>query len=369
MRIAILGIRGIPAKYGGFETNVEEVSERLVKKGFEVTVYCRKHNVRIKEKVYKGINLVKLPSINNKYLDTISHTFLSVSHALFKKYDIIHLFGVGNSVFLLPLRFFGKKVIISVDGLDWRRKKWNKLASFIFSLSPFFAVHLARKVIVDSQEVGKYYLSKYKKPTDYIPYGAYIEKDEDADALKKYHLERNRYLLFVGRLEPEKGVHYLIKAYERLKTDLKLVIIGDNLYNRDYVESLKRTKNSNINFLGFIYGEHYKQLCSHAYLYIQPSDLEGTSPALLAAMGFGNCVLVSDIPENIETIGQAGLSFKSGSIDDLSKKMEYLLNNEKIVREYKQRASERVKNVYNWDKIADRHEEIYYSLLKGSKNK
>jgi glycosyltransferase involved in cell wall biosynthesis len=168
----------------------------------------------------------------------------------------------------------------------------------------------------------------------------------------------NEYILFVGRLVPEKGVHHLISAFERVKTDKNLVIVGDNIHDREYVTSLKNTKDSRIRFLGFVYGESYQQLNSHAYIYVQPSELEGTSPALLGAMGFGNCVVVSDIPENLETIGNAGIAFRKNDPKDLADKLQMLIDNPSEVGKYKRLAIERVQKHYSWEVVTDQYEQV-----------
>ena len=364
MKISVLGTRGVPANYSGLETAVERIGERLARKGHEIAVYCRTHNITIDADTYKGMQLVKLPSINNKYLDTLSHTFLSLLHVFTHRPDLVHLYGVGNSVFLIPLRLLRRPVIISVDALDWQRKKWNRFAAFCLRSSAGVAVQFSDQYIVDSREVAKYYIERYDKPPVYIAYGADTpEPTNDDGSVEEYGLETRKYILFVGRLVREKGVHHLIKAFEMTDTDLQLAIVGDNPHNRTYVESLKATTDPRIRFLGFVYGKGYQRLCNNAYLYVQPSDVEGTSPALLGAMGFANCVVVSDIPENLETIGDAGVSFERGNPLSLKEQLETLIGQPQLVREYGQRARARVESVYSWDRIAEDVERLYLSVL------
>lgn len=365
MKISVLGTRGIPASYSGFETAVERIGERLAQKGHEIVVYCRTHNVKIEDDTYKGMRLVKLPSINNKYLDTLTHTSLSLLHVLIHRSDIIHLYGVGNSVFLIPLRLLRRKVIISVDALDWQRRKWNRLAAFCLRTSAGLAARLAHEYVVDSQTVANYYRGRYKKEPVYIAYGADMPgRTSERGGLAEFGLEPREYVLFVGRLVPEKGVHHLVRAFEMVDTDLKLAIVGDNPHDRTYVESLKATQDPRIRFLGFVYGEGYDRLCSNAYLYVQPSEVEGTSPSLLGAMGHGNCVLVSDIPENLETLGDAGFSFERNNPVSLKEKLEMLIGRPQLVEESGKKAKVRVQQVYNWDKIADDTEKLCLSLLE-----
>ncbi len=362
IRVAILGTRGIPANYGGFETCVDEVSRRLVVMGDDVTVYCRKNNVGDSGSIYLGVKLRRLPSIHRKSLDTISHTFISVIDALPRGFEIFHIYGLGNSIFTPVLRLFGKRVVISVDGVEWRRKKWGCLARAWFRVSEYFAVKFASEIVADSRVVQRYYRERFNRNPVYIPYGAYTERVEDVDYLRKVGLEPGGYILFVGRLIPEKGVHYLIDAFQSVKTDKKLVIVGDDPYNKDYVESLKGMSDKRVAFLGYVYNKSYAELCSHAYLYVQPSELEGTSPALLAAMGYGNCVVVNGIEENLETIGDAGLSYPVNDVEALREVLQQLVDHPERVKEFRSRALRRIEDLYNWDRIARECERLYHRL-------
>lgn len=366
MRIAILGTRGIPANYSGFETSVEETAWRLAERGHDVVVYCRTNNVEINENEYRGVKLVKLPSIKSKHLDTPFHTTLSVCHLLMGKLrpDIIQMYGVGNSLWLLPLKIARKPIVAVVDGLDWQRKKWGQFAKFFLRISEKFALWWTDEYVVDSQAVIKHYLSRYKSPPIYIPYGANVPKTTMPDTLvREYGLIPNEYVLFVGRLVPEKGVHHLISAFEKVETDKKLVIVGDNAHDKDYVERLKSSKDPRIHFLGFVYGEAYRQLNKYAYVYVQPSELEGTSPALLGAMGLGNCVLVSDIPENRETIEDAGVTFKKNDPYDLAEKLQALIQAPEKVQKYKRLAIKRVQEHYSWEVVTDEYERLFLKLI------
>lgn len=366
MRIAILGTRGIPANYSGFETSVEETAWRLVERGHQVTVYCRTGHVKTAEDWYRGVRLVKLPAIQSKHLDTPSHTTLSVAHLLaHRRPEVIQMYGVGNSLWLLPLHLTGCPIVSVVDGLDWKRGKWGRFARAFLRASERLAVGWADAYVVDSRAVIDYYRARFDEPPVYIPYGANVPQVAQSDHLvREFGLEPGRYILFVGRLVPEKGVHYLVRAFQSVRTDMNLVIVGDNVHDRQYVNSLRSTQDPRIRFLGFAYGEAYRQLNSHAYVYVQPSELEGTSPALLGAMGFGNCVLVSDIPENCETIGEAGLTFRRNDERDLAARLQELVDHPDVVQRFKQLAPERVSQHYNWDKIADDYERLFYQLLR-----
>ena len=361
MKIAVLGTRGIPAAYSGFETCVEQVSSRLVKKGHEVIVYCRTKHVLAKSKTYyKGIRLVNLPTISNKYLDTFFHTFISVLHVIIRsRINTILIFGVGNAIFCLPLRIFKKKVIINVDGLDWKRKKWGTFARWYLKISERWAGLFANEVITDSNVIKQYYLNRYNKQTHMIAYGAYTEKSGKQNFLVKLGLKTNGYILFVGRLVPENCAHHLIKAYNLLNTKLKLVVVGGSSYSSKYIDYLKSKANPNTLFTGYVFGENYRQIVSNAYIFVESSEVGGTHPALLEAMGMGNCVIVNDIPPNLETIGNAGVSYKGNKEHlDLAEKLDNLIENPDIVKNYRKLAVERIKKFYSWELVADKYEEL-----------
>jgi len=366
MKIAMLGTRGIPAAYSGFETCVEQVSSRFAKRGHKVTVYCRTKRTSREAKTtkkiyYKGINLVNLPTISNKYLDTFFHTFISVLHLLIpsNNVDVILMFGVGNAAFCLPLRIFKKKVIINVDGLDWKRKKWGRFARWYLKISEYWAVLFANEVITDSDIIRQYYSNEYNKTTHMIAYGAYTEKPEKQDFLAKLRLKTNGYILFVGRLVPENCVHHLIKAYSLLNTNLKLVVVGGSSYSDKYVHFLKSIANSNTLFTDYVFGEGYKQIVSNAYIFVESSEVGGTHPALLEAMGMENCSLVNNTPANLETIGNAGLFYEGNKEHiDLAEKLEHLIENPRTVEKYKKLAVERIKKFYSWELVTDKYEEL-----------
>jgi len=365
MKIAFIGIRGVPANYSGFETFVEEFGSRLVEKGHCVTVYNRANWVKYKEKTYRGMRLVRLPAIQNKHLETISHTFLSMLHGIFNKYDIVYICGVGNSALSLLPRIFGCKTIINVDGLDWQRGKWGLIARLYLRASEYIATIFANIVISDSKTIQEYYIRQYNKQTVCIPYGVNIKQALGADIqndnfLSALGLEREKYILFVGRLVPENGAHYLIESYLKLQTDLKLVIVGDAPYSKRYIRFLKSFKNENIIFTGYLFGEKYRQLSSHACVFVLPSKSGGTRPVLLEQMAFGNCVLVNEIRQNLETIGEAGCSYGEGAKDNsLKDKLEYLINNPEVRKAYGRKAIEWVRKEYSWNMVVDRYEQLF----------
>ncbi|MBU1006269.1 MAG: DUF1972 domain-containing protein, partial [Candidatus Omnitrophica bacterium] len=334
MKIAILGTRGIPAHYSAFEACVEELAPRLVQKGHKVTVYCRKHYQKSRLSLYKGMKLITLPTLKNKYLDTFIHTFLSTLHVIFTDTEIVQYFGVGNSIFTLLPRIFGKKTFLNVDGLDWTREKWPLPAKLYLKFSAFLATVFPSGFITDSKEIASYYEKAFKKRPVYIAYGTRIAtaSKSSGDTLAKFGIEKNKYILFTGRLVPENNVHHLTSAYNRVNTDMKLVIAGEGTYEMSYIKSLKNTKNPGIIFTGFLTGDAYRDICCCAYIFAEPTEASGTHTAILDAMGYGNCILVNNTPTNLETIGDSGVSYDGAKKDiSLQEKIEWLIANPDIV--------------------------------------
>lgn len=365
MKIALMGTRGIPACYSGFETFYEQLGKRLIKRGYDVTVYNRSNYIKYKKKFYKGIRLVKLPTIRNKHLDTIFHTFISVLHGIFKRYAIIYFCIVGNSPLTIIPRIFGAKTILNVDGADWEREKWGSFAKKYIKLTEYLATIFPNIIIADSKVIQRRYQEDFKKETVFISYGANIIRNTNQKILKKYGLKKDKYILFVGRLVPENGAHLLIEAYNRINTDLKLVIVGDAPYSENYKKELRFATNNNIIFTGYVFGKGYKSLSCNAYFYVLPSGIDGTRPALLDQMAFGNCVLVRNSSANIEVVGDAGLSFDiGGGILNLKEKLISLLNNPKMVHKYRDKAIKRVKEHYSWENIADEYDKLFKNMVK-----
>jgi len=369
LKIAFAGTRGVPASYSGFETFVEELGARLVERGHEVVVYCRKHHIKYGGSHYRGMRLVKLPTIANKYLDTIVHSILSLFHAVVREApDLIYVCGQGNAVTLVIPRIYCIPVVINVDGPDWQRKKWNRFASWFLRVSEQVAVQLGNVVIADSRAVQDYYRRNYGAETTYIAYGAHIPDTQPGTAaLERFGLEDRRYFLFVGRLVPENCAHHLVEAFRGLDTEFKCVIVGDAPYAEDYIASLKAVDDPRIVFTGYVFGDGYRELGSHAYAHCLTSEVGGTHPALVEAMAFGNCVIVNDIPTNLETIGDAGLSY-DGRIgaDSLREKLRWTLEHPDEVEQLRRKARERVRTEYSWEAITDRYEELFRWLVKGS---
>lgn len=357
MNLSIIGTRGIPASYSGFETSVEETAIRFAKKNINTTVYCRKNHYSQIQSNFRGVNLIHLPSIKTKHFDTISHTLLSVIHCLYNKCDTVHLYGVGNAVFLPILKLSGINTISIVDGADWQRKKWGIFAKNYLKFCRILVVYLSDHYIVDSKILINDYIQHYNKPPVYIPYGAKDSGQYNRDVLKKYSLIEGSYIIFIGRFVKEKGIEFLLNNYLKVRTNVKLVIVGGNSVDKQYEKEIISMGNDNIIFTGFLYGSDYESLLKYSLFYVSCSYLEGTSPSLLSAMAINGYALVSDLDENVETLKGSCETFKLGDSIDFTSKLELLINNKKINR---QKTFDVVNKYYNWDKISQK----YLKLMK-----
>lgn len=357
-----MGIRGIPANYGGFETFAEELATRLVARGHEVTVYGRANNVKYPGERYKGVRLVILPTISHKYLDTVVHTLLCVFHALKHRYDAVLICNSVNAVFSWVPRLVGTPVALNVDGLEWKRAKWNRLGQWVYKISEWLATFLPNEIITDARDIEKYYQQKFKKSSTYIPYGAPIGRVATRDVLEKFGVEPGKYILYVSRFEPENNPHRVVEAFEKTNTDMKLVMVGDAPYSTAFIQKLRATKDPRIIFTGYVFGQGYREFQSNAYFYVQATEVGGTHPALLEGMGHGNCVLANDVPEHREVLGEAGYFFSTKNNGELAEKMQYLIDHPQEVKAAGERARERIRAHYTWDRIADAYETLFERL-------
>ena len=367
LRVALLGTRGVPARYSGFETCAEELGARLAARGHAVTVYCRAPHTSYPGREYRGMRLVVLPTIRSKHLDTIAHSFLSSLHALFMRYDVALYFNVGNSPVSWIPRLAGQRVVLNVDGLDWKRKKWGRFARWFIRTCEWWAARCAERLVTDSRRVQQYYRERYRAPSAYIAYGAEPGTVPPGPHLGRYGLEPHRYVLFVGRLVPENCAHHLVDAFAGLATDMKCVIVGDAPYAEEYIRALRATADPRVVFTGYLFGEGYRELLSSAYCFVETSEVGGTHPALLEAMAARAAVVVNDTPENLETIGAAGLSY-DGEIGapSLGAVLERLLKDPALVAERGRRAVERVRAHYSWDRVTDDYERLFFELAGGA---
>ena len=366
LKIALMGTRGIPASYSGFETCVEQLGQRLQARGHAVSVYCRSHHIRYPGRYYKGMRLIKLPTIANKYLDTITHTLLSSYHALWQRYDVALYFIVGNSPASWIPRLVGTKTLINVDGLDWKREKWPGWAKAYIRFTEYLAVRLPNAYLTDSKIVQAYYQDRYRSTPHYIPYGSEVELTPAGDTLDAFGLVPGNYVLFVGRLVPENCAHHLVGAFRALDTDLKCVIVGDAPYAESYIDGLKKSARNDprIIFTGYQFGKAYHELGTNALIFVETSGVGGTHPALVEAMAFGNCVIVNNSPENLETIGSAGLAYDGTSgAEALAGVLSALFEQPEEISRYQRAARQRSRDTFRWDTITDQYEQLFYQLL------
>lgn len=367
MKIAMLGTRGIPASYSGFETCVEELGSRLVQRGHDVTVYCRSHHIQYQGPTYKGMHLKKLPTITNKYFDTIAHSFLSSLHALTQRFDIALYFIAGNSPVTWIPRLAGQRTLLNVDGLDWKREKWPPLAKRYIQFAERLSTILPDAIITDSRVVQRYYESEYGAKSTFIAYGAERPHRPPGPTLARLGLEPRRYVLFVGRLVPENNAHHLVEAWRQVDSDLKCVFVGDAPYSDAYKASLKALAGDDprILFTGYVFGEGYEELSTNAYAFVETSGVGGTHPALVEAMAFGNCVVTNGTDENLETLGDAGLSYEGkGGAKALAEVLRTVVASPALVESYRLKAAARAAAVYTWESVTDAYEALFRKVLE-----
>ena len=356
MRIALLGTRGIPAGYGGFETFAEELSTRLAARGHQVTVYCRE---RPSAPEYRGVRLQYVPTIRHKYLDTLAHTFLSTWHLLLHRADAALYCNGANAIFTLAPRLLGIPVALNVDGIERLRKKWNRAAKAWYLVSERLATLFPTVMVTDAETIGSYYRERYHKDSVFIPYGAEVGKVATADVLPGLGLEPGRYFLYVSRMEPENHPLEVREAFERVDTPLHLALVGDAPYAHEYIRRVRDTRDARIVMPGAIYGAGYHELGSHCYAYIHATEVGGTHPALIEAMGRGALVLYRNTPENAEVAGGAGIPFEAEELAEKLAEVAGMDDGERAA--FGERAMQRVRERYSWDKVT----EVYEEMLRG----
>jgi glycosyltransferase involved in cell wall biosynthesis len=363
MKIAILGTRGIPANYGGFETFAEECAAGLVSRGHEVTVYCRSHYVTKSLRQFRGARLVVLPTLELKYSDTPVHTLLSVAHSLFCGYDAVLICNAANSIYAWLPRLMGIPVVVNVDGIERRRRKWNWLGITYYRVSERFSTWFPNAIVTDARVIEQYYRDRYQADSVFISYGAVTEKAHGTEILQRLGVAPRDYFLYVSRLEPENNAHLVIAAFESISTPKKLIIVGDAPYARDYIRALKQTHDPRILFPGAIYGNGYRQLQSNAFCYIHATEVGGTHPALLEAMGQGNMVIANGTAENIEVLGDAGLVYEKNNSGDLARLLQEIDANSEKWQHLGDKALNRAKLLYSWEDVVTQYERLFHSLV------
>jgi glycosyltransferase involved in cell wall biosynthesis len=364
MKIAMLGTRGVPASYSGFETCVEAVGRRLSARGHDVTVYCRSHLAGEADLSYLGMKRVTLPAVRTKGLETLSHTLLSSLHSITRgRPDAVVMFGVGNAIFCGPLRLAGIPVAINVDGPDWSRRKWGAFGRRFLHWSERVAGRAATVVIADSLAVARYYQDQYQTSSSFIPYGADIPGQAGTGTLETFGLDSRGYLLAVGRFVPENGLHDLIGAYAEVKPHMPFVVVGDAPYSESYKRELKAMAPSGVIFTGYQFGAAYNELSHHAHAFLFAGEVGGTHPVLGEQLAHGNCILARWTESNAEVIDDAGLYFADHT--ELVRKLDLLVDDQPTVERLRRCAVERAK-AYSWDRVTDQYEQLLERISQPS---
>ena len=371
-KISILGQKRIPSREGGVEVVVEELATRIAKRGIDVTVYNRRGNHIsgkefnddfMKAKEYEGVRIITVPTIEKKGLAAASSSFFATIKSIFGSYDCIHYHAEGPCAMLWIPHMFGIRTVATIHGLDWQRAKWGKFATWYLKFGEKIAAKYADEVIVLSNNVQKYFKDTYNRDTVFIPNGVNKPEIKVANSItNNLGLKKDNYILYLGRIVPEKGIEYLIDAFKEINTSKKLVIAGGASDTDEFMSKLKKKAqyDNRIIFTGFVQGEVLEELYSNAYIYALPSDLEGMPLSLLEAMSYGNCCLVSDIHECTEVVEDKAVIFKKGDVEDLMKKIQYLCEEQCIVEEYKRVAADYICDKYNWDDISKKTLSLYY---------
>lgn len=369
-----MGTRGIPAKYGGFETFAEELSVRLVQRGHKVTVYCLKSLASEGNGSHRGVRRVVLPGIGNENLELLSHTGFATLHALFRRYDAILVCNALNAIFTCLPRLLSQRVVINVDGMAGQRHNWSTFGQLVWDISERLAAKVPDRIITDARGVCEYFEERYGVKSVVIPYGAPKVSIPPGGTLMKYGLHAREYLLFVSRLDPENHAHTVISAYKKAHIPSPMVIVGDIAETTRYVGHIReQTSNwevlsdAKIILAGTVYGRAIEELMGNSLAYIQATEVGGTHPALLQAMGAGSLVVANDLPEHREVLGKAGIYYRYNSITDLAQKMRDVFQNPSQFDNLRAAAQQRIETDYSWELVTDRYEELFRSLSNGRK--
>jgi len=362
LSVALIGSRGIPGRYGGYETLMEELGPRLVARGFRVTVYCRSHSTPRELKSWRGVDLVVLPTIRTKYLDTPVHTFLSCLHAAGAGYDAALVVNSANALFVPLLGVGGIPVALNVDGIEKRRAKWGAFGRAVYAFSERLACVLPDALVTDAEVIRRHYLERYGAESVPIAYGVDPRPPAETGVLERLGIEPRRYFLYVSRFEPENNPHRVAEAYRRAGGDFPLVMVGGAPYASRFIASFTRGADPRVLFPGPIYGDGYRELLSHSMAYIHATEVGGTHPALVEAMGYGNCVLVNDTPENREVAGGVGLYFRAGEPESLAAPLDWVRLHPERARARGRAAARRAALLFSWERVADQYAALLADL-------
>jgi glycosyltransferase involved in cell wall biosynthesis len=364
LKIAIAGTRGVPAGYGGFETFAEELSWRLASRGHDVTVYGRVPFVSPATTCHRGVQVRVLPCIHQKYLETVTHTAATALVGVFQGYDLVVLCNAVNAPFSILFRLGGAKVVLNVDGIERQRRKWNRLGKAVYRAGEVMATVLADRVVADARVIQSYYRDKYHFESTFIPYGASLQKASSCEALDRLGLQPGRYVLYVSRLEPENNAHLVIDAYRQSGVEWPLVVVGDAPYARRYKERLKRlAEGVDVLLPGAIYGTGYRELLTHCRCYVHATEVGGTHPALIEAMGVGAIALVNDTPENREVVGEAALLYSFNDPASLAAGLKEVAASPEALEPLRELARKRIRECYDWERVVDQYELVFRELV------
>ena len=366
MRIAILGTRGVPPRYGGFETFAAELSIRLVRRGHAVTVYCRglAHEKDLST-TWQGVDRIVLPALEHKYFETVSHAALSAIDALQRSFDVVLVCNAANAFVLPLLRAARLPVAINVDGIERRRRKWNAVGRAVYAAGESLSVMFASRVVADAAVIADYYREQWGFVPVTIPYGSDFPVEDDSDVLERLGLSAGNYILYVSRFEPENNPLEVVEAYERLAGAPPLVMVGHGLYDRELVAALHRHASDRIRFPGALYDRDYRTLQRLAKVYIQATEVGGTHPALIEAMGSGGCVLAHDTPETREVGGTTIGYFELRPAETLSSELNRWLNDDALRASYRQAARHRAAERFSWEAVTDAYERLFVEMKSG----
>lgn len=365
MRVALIGTRGIPANYGGFETCAEELAVGLAARGHEVTVYCRPGNAPGDPSEFQGVRLVYRKLIETKSLGTISHTTNSLLHAVRQDFDMLMVFNAGNGPLCVIPKLLRKRFAVNVDGLEWKRAKWGSAVKLYYQFGEWCSAHLADRIVSDSRGIQAYYDERFSTPSTFIAYGAHVEGSTNPAILEEYGLAPGEYFFVASRLEPENNADTTVRAFEQVKTDKKLIIAGGANWDSPFVDRLKQTTDPRVVLLGPVYKEgHIQELHAHCYAYVHGNEVGGTNPALLKALGYGNCVLALDVTFNAEVVADAALLYQKDPAD-LAAKMQRLVDEPELAADYRKRAPVRIDEAYQWDAVVSDYEMLFERLVDG----
>lgn len=379
LKIAMIGHKRIPSREGGVEIVVQELATRMVDEDYSVVAYNRsgyhvsgKEFDESKSKFFKGIRIYTIPTFQNGKLNAIVYSFLATMHAVFRKYDIYHYHAEGPCAMLGILKLFRKRIVVTIHGLDWQRAKWGNFATRVLKYGEKQAAKHADEIIVLSKNVQDYFKKTYNRDTLYIPNGVNRpELQEAKEITEKWGLKKDEYILFLARIVPEKGVHYLLEAFADVVTDKKLVIAGGSSHSNEYMNQITEMagKDPRVVMTYFVQGRKLEELYSNAYAFVLPSDIEGMAISLLEAMSYGNCCVVSDIPENTEVVGVRALTFEKGNVEDLRRVLQEIVDHPDKVDEYRRQSADYICEKYHWNRVVSDTTDIYWDILEKKKGK